>query len=119
MSSQMSRLASLSEHKTNGRKCQEPEHTLQNEDLITAPKSKSILTTFHMGIVFILLGFLMIFSSMIPSRFIKADWSQLLGIGISVIFIGLFLMMVNRFITSREKVQQGSFEKQRLKQGLN
>ena len=45
-----------------------------------------------MGIVFILLGFLMIFFSMIPSAVIKADWSQLLGVGVAFIFIGLIMV---------------------------
>ena len=30
----------------------------------------------------------MIFSSMIPSSLIDADWSRLLGVGVSFIFIG-------------------------------
>lgn len=34
-------------------------------------KSGSMVTTFHLGIVFILLGFIMILSSMIPSTIIK------------------------------------------------
>ena len=36
-------------------------------------------------------GFLMIFSSMIPSSLIDADWSRLLGVGVGVIFIGQFI----------------------------
>ena len=37
------------------------------EDVVRVPpdKSESMVTTFHLGIVFILLGFIMIFSSMI------------------------------------------------------
>ena len=34
-------------------------------------KSESMVTTFHLGIVFIILGFIMILSSMIPSSIIK------------------------------------------------
>ena len=43
------------------------------EEVVRAPpdKSESMVTTFHLGIVFILLGFIMIFSSMIPSSLIK------------------------------------------------
>ena len=61
-------------------------------------KANSSETTFHAGIVFILLGFLMIFSSMVPTTITKADWSQLLGVGVAFIFIGLIMVMVNRII---------------------
>ena len=48
------------------------------EDVVRVPpdKSESMVTTFHLGIVFILLGFIMIFSSMIPTSLIKvsAQW---------------------------------------------
>ena len=41
-------------------------------------KSESMVTTFHLGIVFILLGFIMILSSMIPSSIIKENLNTLL-----------------------------------------
>jgi len=87
-----------------------------DEVIVQAPtdKSDSTLTTFHMGIVFILLGFLMIFSSMIPSSLIKADWSRLLGVGVAFIFIGLIMVMVNRIITAREEEELSKYVKQRL-----
>ena len=86
------------------------------EEVIPAPsdKSDSTLTTFHMGIVFILLGFLMIFSSMLPSSLIKADWSRLLGVGVAFIFIGLIMVMVNRIITAKEEEELSKYVKQRL-----
>ena len=47
----------------------------EEEVEVRAPpdKSDSWVTTFHMGIVFILLGFIMIFSSMIPTSLIKVS----------------------------------------------
>ena len=49
--------------------------TLEEEDTVRPPpdKSDSWVTTFHMGIVFILLGFIMIVSSMIPTSLIKVS----------------------------------------------
>ena len=40
----------------------------------------SVLTTFHLGIVFILLGFILIFSSMIPTSIIKVSHSTTLAV---------------------------------------
>ena len=47
----------------------------EEEDPVRAPpdKADSWVTTFHMGIVFILLGFIMIVSSMIPTSLIKVS----------------------------------------------
>ena len=47
----------------------------EEEEVVVRPpdKSDSWVTTFHMGIVFILLGFIMIFSSMIPTSLIKVS----------------------------------------------
>ena len=47
----------------------------EGEEVVVRPpdKSDSWVTTFHMGIVFILLGFIMIFSSMIPTSLIKVS----------------------------------------------
>ena len=42
-------------------------------------KSESMVTTFHLGIVFILLGFIMILSSMIPSSIIKETLNKYKG----------------------------------------
>ena len=105
------------------------------EDVVRVPpdKSESMVTTFHLGIVFILLGFIMIFSSMIPSSLIKvragcmrlvspvymtiplqADWSSLLGVGVAFIFIGLIMVMVNRIITAREEEELSKYVAQRL-----
>ena len=77
-------------------------------------KANSSETTFHAGIVFILLGFLMIFSSMVPTTITKADWSQLLGVGVAFIFIGLIMVMVNTILTAREEEELSQYVKHRL-----
>ena len=41
-------------------------------------------------------GFIMIFSSMIPSSIIDADWSKLFGVGVSFIFIGRIVTIGKR-----------------------
>lgn len=74
----------------------------------------SSLTAFHLGVVFILLGFLMIFSSMIPSSVVDADWSKLLGVGITFLFIGLMMVMVNRIVSTREEEELKKYVSNRL-----
>lgn len=51
----------------------EEDRLTQGTETVRPPpdKSESMVTTFHLGIVFILLGFIMILSSMIPSSIIK------------------------------------------------
>ena len=49
------------------------------EDPPKPPKPESSLTAFHLGVVFILLGFLMVFSAMITNSMVEGDWSHLLG----------------------------------------
>ena len=80
----------------------------------TAPvKTESSLTAFHLGVVFILLGFLMVFSSMISgSR--TMEWSNLLGVGATFIMVGLVMVMVNRIITEREDEQLAKYVHHRL-----
>ena len=48
------------------------------ETMVRPPpdKSESMVTTFHLGIVFILLGFILILSSMIPSSIIKENLNK-------------------------------------------
>ena len=67
-----------------------------------------------LGIVFIILGFLMIFSSMIPANVVKADWSRLLGVGITFLMIGLIMVMVNRILSAREEEELQKYVSSRL-----
>lgn len=86
----------------------------EDDDLPKAPKAESSLTAFHLGVVFILMGFLMVFSSMITSSYVEADWSRLLGVGTTFIIIGLIMVMVNRIITQREEEELTKYVSNRL-----
>lgn len=81
-------------------------------------KTESSLTAFHLGVVFILIGFLLVCSSMLSGQkaIAKADtdWGRLLGVGVTLIIVGLFMVMVNRIITEREEEELAKYVKQRL-----
>ena len=80
-----------------------------------APKTESSsLTAFHLGVVFILLGFLMVFSAMLSGNVKEVEWSRLLGVGATLIIIGLIMVMVNRIITEREEEELTKYVHQRL-----
>ena len=79
-----------------------------------APKTESCMTAFHLGVVFILLGFLMVFSSMISGSVKESDWSQLLGVGATFIIVGLVMVMVNRIITEKEEEELTRYVHHRL-----
>ena len=49
-----------------------------------------------------------------PTTITKADWSQLLGVGVAFIFIGLIMVMVNRIITAREEEELSKYVTHRL-----
>ena len=83
-------------------------------DLLDPPKPESSLTAFHLGIVFILLGFLMVFSAMITNSMVEGDWSHLLGVGVTFIMVGLIMVMVNRIITAREEEELAKYVTTRL-----
>lgn len=85
-------------------------------DRLPPPKAKSSsLTAFHLGVVFILLGFLMIFSGMIPSSLtVDADWSKLLGAGVTFLMIGLVMVMVNRIVGAKEEQELRHYVSHRL-----
>ena len=78
------------------------------------PKPESSLTAFHLGVVFILLGFLMVFSAMITNSMVEGDWSHLLGVGVTFIMVGLIMVMVNRIITAREEEELAKYVTTRL-----
>lgn len=84
------------------------------EDVDPPPKTETSLTAFHLGVVFILLGFLMVFSSMVPSSVVDADSSRLLGVGTTFIIVGLIMVMVNRIITQREEEELTRYVRHRL-----
>jgi len=73
------------------------------------PKTESSLTAFHLGIVFILIGFLLVFSGMV-----NKDVAKLLGVGTTLIIVGLLMVMVNRIITAREEEELARYVQNRL-----
>ena len=78
------------------------------------PKAETSQTAFYLGVVFILLGFLMIFSSMISNSALDTDWSRLLGVGVTFLLVGLIMVMVNRIITAREEEELKRYVSHRL-----
>ena len=78
------------------------------------PKAETSQTAFYLGVVFILLGFLMIFSSMISNSSPENNWSNLLGVGVTFLLVGLIMVMVNRIITAREEEELTRYVSHRL-----
>ena len=72
-------------------------------DLLDPPKPESLLNAFHLGIVFILLGFGLVFSALIKNTMREGNWSHLSGIGYTLVIVGLIMVMVNRTITANEE----------------
>ena len=75
---------------------------------------KKSWTVSNLGVVFILLGFLMVFSAMITNSMVEGDWSHLLGVGVTFIMVGLIMVMVNRIITAREEEELAKYVTTRL-----
>lgn len=78
------------------------------------PKTETSQTAFFLGIVFILLGFLMIFASMISNSGYENHWSRLLGVGVTFLLFGLIMVMVNRIISAREEEELSQYVRHRL-----
>ena len=78
--------------------------------------AESSMTAFHLGVVFILLGFLMVFSAMITNSMMQNNnnWSSLLGVGVTFIIVGLIMVMVNRIISAREEEELAKYVSQKL-----
>ena len=92
-------------------------HPAVPEEPEKAPNpAESSLTAFHLGVVFILLGFLMVFSAMITNSMMQNNnnWSSLLGVGVTFIIVGLIMVMVNRIISAREEEELAKYVSQKL-----
>ena len=82
--------------------------------------SSPSVTAFHLGVVFILIAFLLLFSGLISrSRggevaALDSDWSTLIGVGIALLLVGLFMVMVNRILTEREEEELAQYVHHRL-----
>ena len=73
------------------------------------PKPESSLTAFHLGVVFILLGFLTVFSAMITNSVMEGNWSHLSGVGLTFIVVGLIMVMVDRSLTASEEEELAEY----------
>jgi hypothetical protein len=65
-------------------------------------KVMGTITTFHVGIVFIMMGLMCVISSLVPG-YINRDWRELLATGCFLIFIGVLLTIINRIVASKEE----------------
>ena len=101
-----------SKSKTNGKE--------EDGVAAAADSSSPSVTAFHLGVVFILIAFLLLFSGLISrSRggevaALDSDWSTLIGVGIALLLVGLFMVMVNRILTEREEEELAQYVHHRL-----
>jgi len=64
----------------------------------------STVTSFHVGIVFLFMGSMLIISGSIPG-YTDRDWENLLGTGSFLLAIGIGLLVINKFASSKEDEQ--------------
>ena len=107
------RLSDKRPHHRNSEVSQQPTHDVES-GLAEHPKEGTSMTSFYMGVIFILLGFMLIFSSMIPANVVNADWSKLLGIGVAFLIVGLLMVMVNRILSAQEDEELKTYVSHRL-----
>ena len=90
----------------------------KEERAAAADSSSSSVTAFHLGVVFILIAFLLLFSGLISrsrsGQALDSDWSTLIGVGIALLLVGLFMVMVNRILTEREEEELAKYVHHRL-----
>ena len=65
-------------------------------------KMMGTVTTFHVGIVFLMMGLMCVVSSLVPG-YITRDWQEFLGIGCFLVVVGSVLIIVNRVVSAREE----------------
>ena len=91
-----------------------PSDDVEGGEVVEQPREGTSMTSFYIGVVFILLGFLLIFSSMIPANVVNADWSKLLGVGVAFLIVGLLMVMVNRILSAQEDEELKTYVSNRL-----
>ena len=91
-----------------------PSDDVEGGEVVEQPREGTSMTSFYIGVVFILLGFLLIFSSMIPANVVNADWSKLLGVGVAFLIVGLLMVMVNRILSAQEDEELKTYVSTRL-----
>lgn len=70
-------------------------------------------TTFHVGVVFILMGIMLILGSLIPED-IGQDWWQLFTVGCLLLVVGIILTVFNRLAAAREEDRFQRYIKKKL-----
>ena len=91
-----------------------PSEDVEAGEVVDQPREGTSMTSFYIGVIFILIGFLLIFSSMIPANVVNADWSKLLGVGVAFLIVGLLMVMVNRILSAQEDEQLKTYVSTRL-----
>jgi len=61
----------------------------------------STVTSLHVGIIFFLMGCMLIISGSVPG-YTDRDWENLLGTGAFLLAVGIGLLVINRFTSSKE-----------------
>jgi len=64
----------------------------------------STVTSFHVGIVFLFMGCMLIISGSVPG-YTDRDWENLLGTGSFLLAVGIGLLIINRFAATKEDEQ--------------
>ena len=110
----LQRSYSKRKHGSNSDGSRRPSEDVESGPVKGHTKEGTSMTSFYIGVFFILIGFLLIFSSMVPANIVNADWSRLLGVGIAFLLIGLLMVMVNRILSAQEDEELKSYVSSRL-----
>ena len=82
---------------------------------LTAPGSILFgITLFHIGLVFLIIGFLMVITAMIPGYMESDEARDLVGTGSFFVCFGGALTLLNRILTKREEDSLGEYVSSRL-----
>ena len=73
----------------------------------------STVTTFHVGIVFLFMGLMLVISGLVPG-YTNRDWQELIGIGSFLFCVGIILIIVNRIASSKEDEKFNSYISRKL-----
>ncbi|XP_043243921.1 uncharacterized protein LOC122392742 [Amphibalanus amphitrite] len=94
----------------------DPGETRTITERITAPGSILFgITLFHIGLVFLIIGFLIIITAMIPGSYVESGGSSdMIGTGSFFVCFGGALTLLNRILTKREEDSLGEYVSSRL-----
>ncbi|CAG0898959.1 unnamed protein product [Cyprideis torosa] len=85
----------------------------EGQQSLLATKTHGV-TMFHIGIVLILFGTIIIITSFIPSNVDEQQWNDILGVGCFLFLLGAFLTMVNLLTAKREEQNLHTYVQRRL-----